>query len=62
MTAQHVAPMPNGKAAGSNPASVGSIPTGAAIYIDDATGVSVPESWWPMDDFPLFNPRAGREL
>ena len=44
---------PNGT--GSNPVSgreptvVGANPTPAAIYVDDATGSEVSESWWPGD-------------
>lgn len=38
------------KGAGSNPAAnaiVGSNPTPAATFIDDATGQVVDETWWP---------------
>ena len=40
------------KGAGSNPAAnaiVGSSPTPAATFIDDATGTVVDETWWPTD-------------
>jgi len=43
------APSSNGKARVSTTQDVGSIPTGAATYVDDATGVEVTEAHWPGD-------------
>ena len=38
------------KGGGSNPLiAVGSNPTPAATFIDDATGTVVDETWWPTD-------------
>lgn len=36
----------------SNLCDDGSIPSAPAIYIDDATGREITESWWPGDPLP----------
>ena len=42
----------NGRARDSNSQDEGSIPSTAAIYVDDASGASVTEDYWPGDPVP----------
>jgi hypothetical protein len=46
----NVAPSSSGKARTSNVQDAGSNPAGAAnTYVDDASGASVTDDWWPGD-------------